>query len=304
MRKKIALLAHGPGTYNTINPIIKRLSELNEVTLYATHPYVAKKWDIDIIQEEDYEKIFEKETDLFITGTGSLHNTERLLPVFAKEKNIPVVSILDTFWSTKENLLFRYRNIPNYIIVPTEKNKKDLISLNLQLKEENILVFGNPHFDRLKSYKTLSENHGEKHKAIFFSQCSTSENYSDTSEKSKEALKVMVDLRKKYPDLFHNITVTPHPREEVRWLKNFCQEHHLNFNDKEDSFELLLKSNLSLGVNCTLQYEAEILGIKNVFYTNKKHFLQEILSKNKSISPYNKEICATENIVNWIEKNF
>lgn len=299
--KRIACIAHGPGSANAIKPIIEPLKKKNKIELYAFHPYVSKVWGVGETKEEDYIKIFQEEYDLIIYGTGSGNKKELLVPMLAKERGIKTVSILDGFWMTGENLKWRYHNKPDIVIVP-DLNSKDLIIKEKIMEEERIKALGNPYFDRLSKHKKNNLEIKKPLNIVFFSQVSTNLDYSDTSSKSKEAILKLIKIKEE-GDTINEITVTAHPRENDNWIKEQEEKGLIKYEKEKGSFELLLENDINIGVNCTLQYESIIIGKPTIFYES----YDELSNKLKNIKKINNDrvewdFDATEKVTAFINE--
>lgn len=303
MKKQIGFVAHGPASANSLMPLIKVLSEEGEVDihLFAFHPFVANLWGCEKLDITPYALDFSG-LDLVVYGTGSSHNIERVVPIKARSYGVTSISILDCYWSDKNNLFHRFNNQPDYIIVPNKSTKELLDQLQL-IPEENILPLGNPHFDRLGEHHQTSKALREPFSIAFFSQCSNSSDFSETDDKCKEALKELSEFRKQYPGKIDNIFIAPHPREDITWLNQYCSDEKMNLLVGQDSFQLMLDTDITMGVTCTLQYEAEIIGKPVVFYKEPKQLFVELkeinTSKIKSLSPI-EDFAATKRIKQFI----
>jgi len=285
--KKIAFIAHGPGTANALFPLIEPLKKKYDVHLFAFHPFASKRWSSEMMLIEEFPSIFKEDFSLIITGTGSLHEVEKKTPIFAKEAGIPVVSILDCWGNYGE----RYDHEPDYIISIDEKSKLGIIGEGIS--PTRIHALGNPHFDRLKDYIGFYSVR-PPYKVAFFSQ---------PINASREALYHLLLLKDQFPKLFSTIFVTPHPREDETWLRKYLNdEPGVEFMMYHHSFDLLLQSDVSIGVSSTLQYEGIIIGKQSIFYKNpyllKKDLLNLVNKKTGfSVSDFN----ATSKVLDFID---
>jgi hypothetical protein len=261
--KKIACIAHGPGTANALFPLIAPLKEQYDVHLFPFHPYASKLWETDLCLLDEFNSIFLEDFSLILTGTSSMHEVEKATPILAKEFNIPVVSILDK-WDNYEN---RFQYEPDYIIAIDEKAKSDISTLGIH--SSKIFPLGNPHFDRLKPYVDFYEA-STPYDVVFFSE---------PIKKSKEAFYYLVKLMDQHPKWFNHLYVTPHPRENETWLRQYCKdEKNVTFTMYHESFSLLLTCDVSVGVSTSLLYEANIIGKPAIFYRSQDHLLEQVQS--------------------------
>lgn len=261
--KKIAFIAHGPGTANALFPLIEPLKEQYEVHLFAFHPYASKLWQTELSLLEEFPAIFTQSFDLIVTGTGSLHEVEKKTPILAREANIPVVSILD-IWG---NYRARYEQEPDYIICLDELSKIDLMYEGIS--PSKIIPLGNPHFDRLAQYIGFYPV-AAPFNVVFFSQ---------PIKQSQEALYYLLCLKDAYPDLFKHLYITPHPREDETWLRKIANEEaNTTFKMYDHSFQLMLDTDLSVGFGSTLQHEAAIIGKRTIFYQHPEQMKKEFFT--------------------------
>jgi hypothetical protein len=262
--KRIAFIAHGPGTANALFPLIRslRANKNVELGLFAFHPYTSRLWNSTMFLEHEFTSIFTEQWDLIITGTGSMHKIEKNAPVMAKRSNIPLLSILDSWGNYEE----RYQSIPDYLVCMSDAVKIQLIELGIS--EHAIYSFGNPHFDRLD---TLSKHWRVEppYDVVFFSQ---------PHLKSREAYYYLMQLKDTHPHLLKTIYVTPHPREDETWLKEITStEPNVIYKHYEHSFELLLQTDVSYGHSSTLQFESEIIQKPTVFYQDYNQIVHDFV---------------------------
>lgn len=285
--KKIAFIAHGPGTANALFPLIEPLSAKYDVHLFPFHPYASKLWGADLCLIDEFNAIFFNDFSLILTGTSSMHEVEKSTPLLAKERNIPVVSFLDK-WG---DYPYRYQHEPNYIITLDNRSKLDVELLGID--SSKVFPLGNPHFDRLKPYVGIYEAKKPYHIAFF----------SEPTEKSKEALYYLLKAKDEHPRWIHHISLTPHPREDETWLRSYCkQESNVSFHMYHDSFPLLLSADICIGVNTTLLHEATIIGKPALFYESYEQLCEELHSFSLfEFSPKRYFFDATKKCLSFIE---
>lgn len=262
-RQKIAFIAHGPGTSNALFPLIKELEKDYNLSLFPFHKYASKQWNTPIVSMNSFESIFDEHFDLILTGTGSMHEVEQRTPLLARQNGIVTVSILDIGGNYQE----RYKNKPDYVI-SLDKNSTEEI-LKEGFKPQQVYPLGNPHFDRLKSFVTKQEIH-PPYKVAFFSQ---------PTEKAKIAFNDLIRYKKEHSEMIESIYATPHPREDPTWLKDVTQNlESVIFKGYQESFDLLLSTDVSVGVNCTLQQEGLMIGKQTIFYKDREQLEQDFNS--------------------------
>lgn len=273
-KRKIGFIAHGPASANSLHPIIQELKDEFDIHCYAYHPYVAKLWNCPLLEPTYYPETFAV-MDLVVYGTGSGHDIERLVPMNSMKHGIPSISILDCFWASEENLNERFTYPPTYLVVPNQKTKETIERLQI-MNPAHVYPFGNPHFDRLEKYVSKNIEIKKPMNIVFYSQCTDSSNYSTTHPLCKEALNMLCTYRESHSESIEQIFVTPHPREDIIWLQNFSKNHSVALLPNEKSMDLLLYTDVSVGVSCTLQYEALIIGKPTIFYREPNTLFKEL----------------------------
>lgn len=301
MKKHIGFFAHGPGSANALFPIIQKMKDEYHLSLFAFHPFVSELWGVEAQKELSLEQIDFSLFDLVVYGTGSLHEIERFVPFYAKEKQVPSLSILDIFWGGDDDLKLRYFHPPDYLIVPNRETKKQIQSLHI-MPSEHIFVFGNPHFDRLKKYDSIPRRLSFPLDIVCFSQPSNHDSFSETNQLVQKMVRSIAVLCYSKPEMIQNLYITPHPREDDTWLKEFVKPYDfMKLESYSNSFSLLLSCDLNVGVNCTLQYEGMMVGKPTIFYQNTKQFLMDLTQLHVSNIKTKMSFSATESTVQWIK---
>jgi hypothetical protein len=290
---RVGFIAMGPGSANCLLPLIKEIENRQEVVLIALHSYVSTLWSTDEFKG-DLEAIIST-LDILFYGTGSGNQIETLIPKIARKYKVESISIMDIFWSKKEEYKKRFPVVPDWIVVTTEENKNDIIC-KIDISKDATLVLGNPHFDRLKKIKIKKKMIDGPLDVVYFSQPSSTSNFSETSEESKKAIKELIEIKMK-TNVIKNITYCKHPREN----NSFYKELNLKV-ETRDSFEVMLEKDLNIGCGTTLQYESMMLGINTIFYSEgnlKEQIMNfyKIDDKNNTIKKTN----ATKNIIEFFD---
>ncbi len=264
-------IAHGPGSANTVEPLIRVIPK-HLVRLLPMHEAVAKIWGVDTVYHS-YEGMTFPPGCVFVYGTGSCNALELDVPKLAKNFNGVSVSILDIFWAGESNLRRRYGSSPpDYLITPNQKSRDQAIEWGI-LPENRVFALGNPHFDRLIKYHGPPHDDSKPVDVGFYSQCSTSGDYSDTAHACKNALISLIKYRDANPHKVNRILVCPHPREDVTWLREMARKHGLHWRPEGvNSFDCLLRLDVALGVSSTVLYEGAMIGKAAVFYGNRDDF--------------------------------
>lgn len=299
---KIGFLAHSPAAANSAYPLITELNNQPnvELYLYPYHPYASKLWNHPELDPTTPYPASMCNLDILVYGTGSGHAVEVGVPDFGKRHGIKTISILDVYWSTDENIQQRFPTPPDYLVVPNQIAYEQIIRVGLMPKD-NVLPLGNPHFDRLHTYiKDYSVEYPLT--VSFFSQCSTAADFSDPPKEVQDALLALVDIVEQYPEYIDRVYVVPHPRENTVWLKTHCNHPKVKFT-MTDSTDLLLTTDVSIGVACTLQYEAQMIGKPTVFFTDPASLLAAFSTLPKTkFEPTLNGYSATAQCIQLIQK--
>lgn len=295
MKKRIGCIAFSPAGANNMLAMVPHLESVYEVKIFTFHPHAQALFQSDILYTyEELPYILEDETlDLVLTSTGSGGNPiERDTPLLCQIHKIPCISILDCYWMDDENLKMRFVHLPTYITAPNEDIKKRLLTL-LPITEQQVLLIGIPHFDRLLDYKKISTATTEKELASFFSTCTTNEELSDTHPKAKLALTELAEWVNK-EETIQKVLVTKHPRETDDWLLEFCTTHDKFTFSPLPSWDLLMNSAVVFGLPSTLLYEASMIGKPHCMYQQNGDFLhfQMNTSSEEPMKLYSFEACT------------
>lgn len=286
--KKIAFIAYAPGSCNALFPLIDPLKEEYEIDLFAFHEYGAKLWGTEVYDLNKYEDIFNTKYDLIITGTDAVHKVEKMTSVLGSENNIPVLSILDL----KGNYKLRYENEPDYIICIDEESKIDIIFEGIS--PSKIFPLGNPHFDRLKEYIGFYPIK-PPYNVSFFSQ---------PLEKSKEAFYYLLKVKDNYPKLINKIYIKAHPLEDDSWIdKSIKYDTDIEKVVDENPLDILLDTDVSVGLNSTVLYEAKLIGKHSIYYKNELKLFNDFLNLHNRESSFKiSSFNSTQKCIDFITK--
>lgn len=290
---KIGVWAHGPGSVNTITPLLKKLNQ-HELFYFPFHDFAATEWGSSVQYDPNnppYDLLIDNKIEVVIFGTGSCHKVETEVAEFCEENGIISISILDIFWGSKENLKMRYESSPDYIITPNQKSADACKGL---FPRPVVLPLGNPHFDRLFEFeKQKDERTGGPYTVAFISSPSDS---SSSSETSLEAQKMLFWLLE-YPDLVSQLTFFPHPRENLLFIEHVI-ERYANVEIKKgvNTLQEALKSDMVAGVNSTVLYESLIIGKPTLLYSENL-----IVGEEDVVHDFVVEPGAAERIVKFID---
>lgn len=301
MKKTIGCFVHSPASANNIFAVLNMLQELFNVKIFTFHPHAQSLLQTNIMYEHnDLAALFEKyHFDVILTGTGSVHPVEQDVPMLAKKKGVPCISILDSFWLDDENLKYRFENKPDYITVPNGDVKQRIVNI-VGMEESKVLNIGIPHLDRLQQFIKTDKQENASNVLGFFSTCSTSGDFSDTHSLAKKALLELSEWVERYPQ-FEKVLVTKHPREDGKWISEFCSRFPKFTFSSEPSWEVLLKSQISFGIPSSLLYEAKIIQKPSVIYQQEGDILNFTLPLVSEEVNYLSSFHASQSLVSFIQ---
>lgn len=225
------------------------------------------------------------------TGSGSEIELELLENVRKINTYVITVAIQDIFWEQKDGFLKRYQCIPDYIIVNTAA-EANYARKYLGMTQSQILIYGNPYFDRLKNIK-LSNTYKEK-SVSFISQCEGNGGYEeDTKFECKEAILELLILQQK--GIISDLNIYKHPRESARFYERMGIPYMPN-----NTFEEMMNSEYIISAGSTPHYEAMLIGKKNIFVPNE-HLKEAIETYKEEKTAIDFEFNACEKIYKHIE---
>lgn len=170
-------------------------------------------------------------------------------------------------------MIYRHPILPDFLIVQKKELKEEL-EATPYFKECTVIQSNNPHFERLVPYikeRILTKN-DKNLCVVFYSQCSTDEDFSDTQDECKRALialQLMIQKDDYYKTYFrkNKIKILPHPREDVAWLMLFSKNNPYFEIELGKSEYYLYHGDILIGCSTTMLYEAEMIG-KHYFRIN------------------------------------
>jgi spore coat polysaccharide biosynthesis protein SpsF (cytidylyltransferase family) len=278
LKNRIIFVAQNPGGFNAISPVIKKIKDRVKVLtlLSADAKAIAKKEKIKFIDtdkknDEQLKGYLEKFAPrAVVTGTSQGMSLDKKIIDWAKDKEIPTVSIID-FWanyrirfSSPETADLAY--LPDYICVIDEYMKKQMV--NEGFKNGQLFITGNPYFDTFGNYSKI------KGKFIVFAEQPLSELYAKSQKTDKaskiDEVKVFADFvaalekqKTKYP-----ILIVLHPRcKKISKFDNIIAGSILKIKIfKGNPENLWREAELILGINSVVLFQSALEGKKVLSY--------------------------------------
>lgn len=278
--KKILVSASDPGSANAVLSVTKELLKRGEIIKCvlgskSREIFLSQKIDSingDELSKKQLQKIFQKDDFKFFLAGASIGKTiDKKLLLFCKEKNIPVMYVLD-FWSNywqrfsdkEKDLKF----LPDYICVMDKNAKKEMIKEGF--KENDIKITGNPYFDSfISNIGKIREN---KKRILFISAplASDAKNYKKSVSfgySENRVLKDILDTLSEF-DQDLNLVIRLHPRDEKKKYSEFIKNARMaiSYDNIRNIKKSLSRSGLIIGMNSVILLQAALAGKRVISY--------------------------------------
>lgn len=276
----------------------------------------------DLINIEKF--LMQEKPDFIITGTSADDFTEKYIWKAAEKLGIPSFAILDQwinygirFSKYKTSEIREYNNdkkhhyLPSKILLMDDHAKNEAVKNGLE--PSRIIVTGQPYFETIikKKEKTSSETIKKIREKMGIDETSfvitfasepvsidynNSENYWGFNERTiiKETLESIKMVSSGYRKKIYFI-IRPHPREDIDSYKDLIllfKNEKIDFivDRNSDSWDLILTSDLILGMSSMFLIESVILGKsvisvqiglnrENPFMLDRRGILKSVLDK-------------------------
>lgn len=222
----------------------------------------------DGLKKSELRRILENfDPDVLVNGTSLSYTVDKKILQIARERNIPVISILDSwhnYWQRFSGKKKDFKYMADYICVPDDTARFEMIEEGFKgriLKET-----GNPYFEKfLKTAKTRQIN---RKRILFISQPIGSLNKNDKAKTSPyDEIRVLQDIVESlsYVGFNGQLYIRPHPNEKKQKFARFLKQAPFVIDiDKEPQAEISIRaSGLVIGMVSILLFLAQAAG-KNV----------------------------------------
>jgi hypothetical protein len=251
-----------------------------------------------MLPSETFPQILQQyQLDILLTGTGSLHITEQLAPLYCKEYGITCISFLDGWFSG--NVVERYQHVPDYIITGHESFSKD-IKRQVSIPNDQVLSLGNPFFDQYEHefMRYRKEFILTNATIAYVSEPAGSDTLNEPSSRSKEVFLELMEL--KQSGLFSKIVICPHPRETTKWFQSLISEYDDIWIATEKTIDVLkFIADMCVNLQSTIHYESQLLGIPSIRYATKDDFCKRMRHYQHEIPPIS--FGATSRVTQFIK---
>ena len=280
--KKIYFISSGTGGAEIMNVLNDNfnLYGINhfEITNIAISKFAKDKLNSSIFIEKNniFEFIEKTHPNFVINECSNDLEMQNKITKFCKENKIPIICILDLYGNYKK----RFSSIPNYILVPSYKIKKELIK-DINIPYSNIFITGNPSFDRISNINYIKPNNN---KVLFVSQPLYEMNIGN----QYKVFKKFYDTIKQYAKSNINFIIKTHPREpDTTWIKKIGKTTNIqlfNGNDTNDFLLSCINYDLIIGYNSTLLLQCYYANIPQISYCNNYKSNLQLYFSNKYIN--------------------
>lgn len=289
--KSILFVAHDPGGFNPLIPVINSISRdvfdvayvllagsARERSKFIKNDFVTKislcEKSIDGFPNEfdveEYELINclnKISPSIVLTGTSINSNIERFCFKWCRENNIVCAALIDS-WTGKDIRFIskKVESFPSHLLVADLQMKNIFEDI---IRPYKIILTGNPYLEWFKQ-SLKSTKYYEGNRIVFF--CENILHY--TPNNPINEFKIIKDIIRNYKgnqDIL--ISIRPHPMERRDTWVEFIEKHHL-INEKIslelDSFKSLVEtiseSVFVMGISTTALIESSIFGKKSFSY--------------------------------------
>ena len=305
--KKIIFAAQDPGGFNSLFGVIQKLQSDDSFrikTLLANESRkMAEKRGVEYVDctdvsSEDINDILDEfRPDIIFSATSDGSSVEKKIIQWGKKNNVKTIAIVD-FWS---NYKLRFSSPgtedmefgPNMICVIDEFMKKEMVGEGFE--EEKLVITGNPFFD------TFEKTESKRGDYILFTSQPFSEAYQGSGKKIDVPIFNEIDVFSQIVEQLEElkidlpIKIALHPRSKKKdKYDNILNSSSLKIEVAQENTENLIeKSELVIGINTMVLFQAAITGNKVISYQPGITQDQDPLVSNHlkiSHSAYNKEV--------------
>lgn len=242
----VMFVSYGPGGADALSSVISHLQNVESVVvLNVVLTEVARGYLTDSVYvgEDEIENLIRQLRPSVVVNERSFGlEVQNRVTDCCKELGILNVVLLDLFG----NYEARFTSVPDYVFVPSESIRDDL--LNMCMKENSLIVTGNPAYDRLSEFCWVDRD--SRVDWLFVSQPFGGIEF--------ELFDRMVDLRKRL-GIEGKFVVKMHPREVREVWENRVEGACLL--DEGSGLLDCLAFDVVVGYNSTFLYHLDMVGM-------------------------------------------
>ena len=210
------------------------------------------------------------------------------MPLLAKRAKSEVVSLLDSWGGYEDRFYYK----PDYVISLNEKTKNDIARIGVP--HIKIFPLGNPSFDALGEGSLIRDK-----KIDHLNVCV----FSDGTEQTKELVMKIIHYRNQHPNMIATINVVA--KDESDRALGFAKvEDRIYTYPREYGRDVMKLSDIPIGINSPMLYEAELIGLSSVWY--KGEAFREVIEEWRVAKYPDRKVTkgATLNVLHFIEEYF
>lgn len=269
--KNILFSASDPGGGNSIVPVVRKLSSMEDFKVFSILSGASKNiWekqgleyiDGDSLSEENLIiKLKEINCDVFVFGTSVADTIDKKIFLSIKEMGVKTLAVID-YWSnywqrfSSQNKDFCF--LPDIVCTLDELAKDEMIAEGFP---ENIIrTTGNPHFDHFADDITLDSESPKQ--IIFISQpVSLSNNDSRYNDVGFDEITVVSDLKQILEEVQsdYQLIIRPHPRDDPSKFQQFIN-NKIRLSTESSLEQDLSNSKIVIGIDSQVLLQAIIAG--------------------------------------------
>ncbi|CUH94424.1 hypothetical protein P22_0490 [Propionispora sp. 2/2-37] len=315
--KKIIFLAHDPGGYDVILPVVQKLQQSVALNFYcvgpaARHDALYSASEAEVIQK--LHSLLHTESLLgLVTGTSWGNDFELQMIAACKAAKVPTISILD-YWT---NYQTRFKNelgqliYPDYYVVMDSIAAREAVQAGVP--SGIIKVLGHPGLDQYVILPRKRSNLAEARKKILFLSQPLSNLYgSDLGYTEQQVIEDCLRMFCSHDNYIFHIKF--HPKDNADF-----QQQYSNFAVQGNITELISAHDVIIGMNTMGLLHAVLMGIPSISYqpnlckadmciTNKLGLTKLIHSYNElkalfdcdTIAQNNNNIYSQDNLI-WVD---
>lgn len=288
--KKIIFIAHDPGGYDVIYPLVQQAEKRNiNFDFFCIGPAAKLNSKFKISEKELIEKInincIKKEIGILVTGTSWGNDTELTAIQICNEANIPTMSILD-YWAHYKLRFINQQNeyiYPDYYIIMDNLAKQE--ALQEGVPSDILYVLGHPGLDYYINNEIKKEKIKDTKKKILFLSQPLSQLYGESLGYTEmQVVEDCIKLVERNQEF--SLKIKFHPKDSSLFQKKYSY-----LAVESNIIEILQQYDYIIGMNTMALLHAVLMGSLAVNYqpdlckedqciTNKLGFTQLITSFN------------------------
>lgn len=315
--KKVTFVIRQPGTAAAFIPLIQYFKADNNswkiiILAYdrAYHVLLENNISSEPIAQFTDSLSFLKGSHILVTGTSRMVEDDNLYWTWSKQQQIPCIGFVDSWASYSERFTMHHPldALPQFIAAVDEFMCNRLVEAGIA--KEKIVITGSPAFDLLVKAKTNYHNKKEAKEILIITDPYTEINGADVKKKvgfsEFEIMDFLFDsfttiLQTKAKD--YTLKIKIHPRESLEKYTIYQEKFaHLYkrfeiIGGTASKINLILQSNLVIGMSSILLVEASILGKQTISLQPNRVSANDITDKKEGIKVFTDFDAASSHLI-------